>query len=253
MDRKKRIIPCLDVKDGRLVKGVNFKNLKVLGDPVKAAKYYRDAGADEIVFLDITATSSGKGVLLDLVRDTVKVLDIPLTIGGGIRSIDDIRNVLNMGASKVSISSAALENPGFVAEASAKFGREKIVVAIDAKSKVNQYGWYVYAIGGSKNTNIDVLAWAKKIESLGAGEILLTSMDRDGTRDGYDIELTKAVTDVVNIPVIASGGAGNIKDFYDVIVEAGADAVLAASLFHSREIEIRELKDYLRSKNIPVY
>lgn len=253
MDKKKRIIPCLDVKDGRLVKGVNFKNLKDMGDPVEAARYYEDAGADEIALLDITASSNERNILLDLIHKITTVVDVPLIIGGGIRNIEHIQRIFDLGASKVSISSAAVENPQFIAKASARFGQERIIVAIDAKRRSSNSGWDVYIAGGRENTGIDVLSWAKKLQALGAGELLLTSMDKDGTNNGYDIDLTKAVTDVVDIPVIASGGAGSYEDFYDVIEEAGVDAVLAASLFHNRKVDINELKKYLTNRKISVY
>ncbi len=249
----KRVIPCLDIKDGRLVKGVNFKNIKDVGDPMKAAMYYRDAGADEIVLLDVAATLDNRDILLDLIGQMAKKIDIPLIVGGGIGSTEDVEKVLTAGADKVSINSGAIVNPGLIDEISSKFSREQIVVAIDAKIKNNKTGWDVYTAGGRKNTGIDVLIWAQKMERLGAGELLLTSMDRDGTKAGYDIELIKAVKSVVSIPIIASGGAGRYEDFYDVIVDAGADAVLAASLFHYREIDIKRLKEYLDDRNIPVY
>lgn len=249
---KKRIIPCLDIKNGRLVKGVNFKNLKEIGEPVEAAKYYKDAGADEIVLLDISATSEKRSILLNLIREIADAIDIPLIVGGGIKSLKDIQNVLDMGANKVSISSAAISRPELIKEAASRFGGDKIIVAVDAKKRKCEDGWDVYTAGGTKNTGIDVLAWVDKVQSLGAGEILLTSMDKDGTKNGYDIKLTKAVTDIVDIPVIASGGAGTYEDFYDVIVKANADGLLAASLFHYRKIEIKKLKNYLYSKEIPV-
>lgn len=249
---KKRIIPCLDIKNGRLVKGVNFKNLKEIGEPVEAAKYYKDAGADEIVLLDISATSEKRSILLNLIREIADAIDIPLIVGGGIKSLKDIQNVLDMGANKVSISSAAISRPELIKEAASRFGGDKIIVAVDAKKRKCEDRWDVYTAGGTKNTGIDVLAWVDKVQSLGAGEILLTSMDKDGTKNGYDIKLTKAVTDIVDIPVIASGGAGTYEDFYDVIVKANADGLLAASLFHYRKIEIKKLKNYLYSKEIPV-
>lgn len=252
MGNKRRIIPCLDIREGRLVKGVNFRDLKDMGDPVEAAKYYEDAGADEIVFLDIGANSNDKGIILELIAKTIDVIDIPLIVGGGIKNLEDIESLFNIGASKVSISSAAVKNPQLVADAAHQFGQDKIVIAIDAKRR-NNSGWDVYIAGGSHNTGIDVLSWASKLQGLGAGELLLTSMDRDGTNAGYDMELTKAVTDVVDIPVIASGGAGGYRDFYNVIVEAGADAVLAASLFHYRQIDISELKRYLKDRGIAIY
>lgn len=249
---KIRIIPCLDVINGRLVKGINFKDLKDIGCPVEAAKFYRDTGADEIVFLDIGATIEERGLLLNLIKNAVNAIDIPLIVGGGIKTLEDIQEILDIGAEKVSINSAAISNPQIIKEASSKFGSEKIIVAIDAKRQQCKERWEVYTSGGTYNTGIDVLTWAKKIEKLGAGELLLTSMDKDGTKNGYDIKLTKAVTDIVDIPVIASGGAGRYEDFYDVIVKAEASGVLAASLFHYREIEIEKLKTYLSRRGLPV-
>ncbi|MDR1194976.1 MAG: imidazole glycerol phosphate synthase subunit HisF [Endomicrobium sp.] len=246
----KRVIPCLDVNKGRVVKGTNFVSLRDAGDPVEVAQRYNDEGADELVFLDITATHEGRDTTVDLVRRTAEKVFIPLTVGGGIRTLDDIRNLLNAGADKVSLNSSAVKNPAIIKEASGKFGMQCIVVAIDAK-KVSDGKWNVYVHGGRIDTGIDAVEWAKKAVSLGAGEILLTSMDKDGTKDGYDLQLLKAVSDAVNAPVIASGGAGEIKHFADAC-EYGASAVLAASLFHYKELTIKEVKDYLKSKNIPV-
>lgn len=240
------------MKDGRVVKGVNFTNVKDAGDPVEIAKIYSQAGADELVLLDISATVEGRKTLLDVVSKVAGEVKIPFIVGGGIGSIEDISNVLNAGANKVSINSAAVKRPQLIAEAVKQFTRECLVVAIDAARKSKGNGWDVYINGGNINTGKDVIEWAKELESLGAGEILLTSKDRDGTKNGYDTELTRAVSESVSIPVIASGGAGSLKDFYDVIIEGRAQAVLAASLFHFREIEIAELKKYLREKGVHV-
>lgn len=241
----KRIIPCLDVNKGRVVKGVNFVNLVDAGDPVECAKVYDKAGADELVFLDITASSDSRETVTDMVKAVAEQVFIPFTVGGGIRSVEDFRKILNAGADKVSVNSAALKNPELIREAAEKFGRQCVVVAIDAKRR-NNGGWDVYLNGGRVNTGVDAIEWAKKAESLGAGEILLTSMDCDGTKAGYDIELTKAVSESVGIPVIASGGAGTMEHFLDAFRDGKADAVLAASLFHFKEIEIKDLKSYLR-------
>lgn len=245
-----RVIPCLDVNKGRVVKGTNFVNLRDAGDPVEIAERYNAEGADELVFLDITATNEERNTTVDLVKRTAEKIFIPLTVGGGIRTMEDIRNLLNAGADKVSLNSSAVKNPEIIKEASAKFGQQCIVVAIDAK-KVSDGKWNVFVNGGRVDTGLDVVEWAKKVTALGAGEILLTSMDKDGTKDGYDLELMKAVSDAVNVPVIASGGAGKIEHFADAC-ENGASAVLAASLFHYKELTIKEVKDYLKSKNIPV-
>lgn len=245
-----RVIPCLDVKDGRVVKGTNFINLRDAGNPVEIAERYNQEGADEIIFLDITATHEGRDTTVDLVRKTAEKIFIPLTVGGGIRTIEDIRNLLNAGADKVSLNSIAVRNPQFVKEASDKFGIQCIVVAIDAK-KVDDNKWNVFINGGRIDTGLDAIEWAKKAVSLGAGEILLTSMDRDGTKDGYDTELLKLISNSVEVPVIASGGAGKLEHFAQACM-SGASAVLAASLFHYKEIEIKELKEYLKSKNIIV-
>ncbi|MBQ3426686.1 MAG: imidazole glycerol phosphate synthase subunit HisF [Clostridia bacterium] len=242
----KRIIPCLDVNCGRVVKGVNFVNLIDAGDPVECAAVYDRAGADELVFLDITASSDARNTVVDMVKAVAKRVFIPFTVGGGIRTVEDFRTILNAGADKVSINSAAVKNPMLIADASKKFGSQCVVVAIDAKRRENDSGWDVYLNGGRVNTGIDAIEWAKKAEAQGAGEILLTSMDCDGTKTGYDLELTRTVSESVNIPVIASGGAGTMKHFLDAFRDGKADAVLAASLFHFREIEIKDLKKYLR-------
>ena len=242
----KRIIPCLDVKNGRVVKGVNFVNLIDAGDPVECAKVYDKAGADELVFLDITASSDARDTVADMVKKVAECVFIPFTVGGGIRTTEDFRKILNAGADKVSVNSAAIKNPILVKEAAEQFGSQCVVCAIDAKRKADGSGWEVYLNGGRVNTGIDALKWAKEVEMLGAGEILLTSMDCDGTKAGYDIELTRKVSESVNIPVIASGGAGNMQHFLDAFTDGKADAVLAASLFHFKEIEICDLKKYLR-------
>jgi cyclase len=246
----KRIIPCLDVKNGRVVKGVNFKNLKDKGDPVELASRYEEEGADEIVFLDITATIEDRKTLVNVIKDTASVLSIPLTVGGGIRGINDISQLLSSGADKVSINTAAVENPTLIELASREFGAQCIVVAIDAKKEDNT--WIVYTRSGTYRTELNVIEWAQKVERLGAGEILLTSIDKDGTRGGYDIELTKKVVNSVNIPVIASGGAGAIDHFYEVLSIANADAALAAGVFHDGAISIFQLKKYLREKGVEV-
>ncbi|MBF0122047.1 MAG: imidazole glycerol phosphate synthase subunit HisF [Candidatus Omnitrophica bacterium] len=246
----KRIIPCLDVKDGRVVKGVNFLNLRDAGDPVEVAKIYDQAGADELVFLDITASHERRGIFIDVVNRTAEQIFMPLTVGGGINSVEDIRRLLNAGADKVSINTAAVKNPQLVKEASERFGSQCIVVAIDAKKM--GHGWKVFTHGGRNETEKEAVAWAKEVERLGAGEILLTSMNTDGTKDGFDLPLTKAVTEAVNIPVIASGGAGKVEHFSDVFTKTGADAGLAASIFHYREIEIDQVKQHLREQGIPV-
>jgi len=247
----KRIIPCLDVHNGRVVKGVNFVNLKDAGDPVEIAKVYDKAGADELVFLDITASSDARSIILDVVEKVASEVFIPFTVGGGIRTVDDFRAILKAGADKVSINSSAVHRPELITEAASKFGSQCVVVAIDANSD-GKGGFHVYINGGRVDTGKDAIAWAKEAEDRGAGEILLTSMRADGTKAGYDIELTRAISEAVDIPVIASGGAGSMQDFADVIKEAGADAVLAASLFHYKEIEISDLKKYLKEQNIDV-
>ena len=244
----KRIIPCLDVKDGRVVKGINFINLIDAGDPVECAKIYSDLNADELVFLDITASSDNRKTIVDVVRNTAKKVFIPFTVGGGIRTTADMREILQAGADKVSINSSAIKSPDLINEGAKMFGNQCIVVAIDAKREGDSFK--VYINGGRVRTEIDAIEWAKEAEKRGAGEILLTSMDKDGTKSGYDIELTKRVCEAVNIPVIASGGAGKLEDFSEVL--EFADAALAASLFHFKEIEISDLKDYLENKNIPV-
>ena len=238
-----------------MVKGVNFVNLKDAGDPVEIAAYYDKAGADELTFLDITASSDARAIMLDVVRRVAEQVFIPFTVGGGIRTVDDFREILKAGADKVSVNSAAVKRPELISEAALKFGSQCVVVAIDAKKRTDDSdkpGWDVYINGGRVNTKKDALEWAIEAERLGAGEILLTSMDCDGTKNGYDIELTRTISENVNIPVIASGGAGTMEHFYDALTEGKADAVLAASLFHYKEIEIRKLKEYLRKKNIEV-
>ena len=246
----KRIIPCLDVDKGRVVKGVNFVNIKDAGDPVELAKFYNSEGADELVFLDITASSENRETMLSVVRQIAKQVFIPFTVGGGIRSIEDIRNILLAGADKVSLNTSAVNNPKLIKEAASAFGSQCIVLAIDAKKEKNS--WKVFINGGRTPTSLDVISWAKEAVERGAGEILLTSMDRDGTKDGYDIELTKVISTVVNVPVIASGGAGKIEDFEQVFKEGMADAALAASLFHFGQLKVKEVKDYLKKSNIPV-
>lgn len=247
----KRIIPCLDVNKGRVVKGVNFVDLKDAGDPVEIAKAYDAAGADEVVFLDITASCEARDTVVDMVRDVAANVFIPFTVGGGIRTVDDFKRLLREGADKISVNSAAIDRPELIREAAEKFGSQCVVVAIDAKRRPDG-GWNIYKHGGRLDTGIDAVEWAKKAESLGAGEILLTSMDCDGTKAGYDIALTKAISDAVSIPVIASGGAGTMEHFYDVLTEGGADAALAASLFHFKELEIMQVKDYLAEKGVSV-
>jgi cyclase len=246
----KRLIPCLDVKDGRVVKGVNFVNLKDAGDPVEIARCYDLEGADEVCFLDITASHEERKILLDVVERTAEQVFIPLTVGGGIRTLEDIRNLLKAGADKVSINTAAVGEPVFVKKAAARFGTQCIVVALDAKRSGS--GWQIFTHGGRKATGLDAVEWAKKMEEYGAGEILLTSMDRDGTKAGYDLELTRSIAQAVQIPVIASGGAGGLEHLYQGLVEGRADAVLAASIFHYREFSIRQAKEYLKSKGVPV-
>lgn len=246
----KRIIPCLDVKDGRVVKGVNFVSLRDAGDPVLIAKAYDANKADEIIFLDITASHERRPIILDIVRSTAEEVFMPLTVGGGIQNCDDIRNLLNAGADKISINSSAIKNPQLIKEAAERFGSQCIVVAIDAKK--NNGRWEVYINGGRVVTDKEAVSWAKEAESLGAGEILLTSMDFDGTKNGYDIELTKAVAKSVKIPVIASGGAGKKEDFATVLKETGCDAALAASVFHYGELTIKSVKQYLRTQSVEV-
>ena len=247
---KNRIIPCLDVKNGRVVKGINFIDLKDAGDPVEQAKIYSDGGADEICFLDITASHENRNTIYDVVEKTSKKCFVPLTVGGGVRSVEDINKLLNCGADKVSINTAAVQNSEVVIESSRKFGSQCIVVAIDAKKNYNN--WEIFTHGGRNNTGIDVIEFAKKMESSGAGELLITSMDRDGTQVGYDIELMSKISSKINIPVIASGGVGTLDHLYDGIVKGGASAVLAASIFHYGEYKIKEAKEYLNSKNVSV-
>jgi cyclase len=246
----KRIIPCLDVDKGRVVKGINFVNLSDAGDPVEVASAYNKAGADELVFLDITASSDDRETIVDLVRRTAEQVFIPLTVGGGVRSVEDFRKILNAGADKISINSAALKRPQLITEAAEFFGSQCVVVAIDAKR--GEKGWDVYMNGGRLVTDREAVAWAREAERLGAGEILLTSMDCDGTKNGYDVRLTRAISDALGIPVIASGGAGTMEHFYEALEDGGADAALAASLFHYGEMEIAELKRYLAGKGLPM-
>lgn len=247
----KRIIPCLDVHEGRVVKGINFENLRDAGDPVELAAYYDREGADELVFLDISASLQGRKTMVDVVRNTAREVFIPFAVGGGISTIDDIRNILNAGADKVSINSAAVNDPALISEGAKKFGSQCMVVAIDARTG-DSGGWEVYINGGITATGLDALEWAKEAERRGAGEILLTSMDKDGTKDGYDIELTAAISDMVRIPVIASGGAGNLEHLYEAVAAGKADAVLCASIFHYHEYTIKQAKEYLASKGVAV-
>ncbi len=246
----KRIIPCLDVDKGRVVKGIKFQNLVDAGDPVEVAKLYEEQGADELVFLDITASAEDRNIMLDVVKRVAETVFMPYTVGGGIRSVEDMRGLLEAGADKVSINTAAVKNPELIREGAVRFGSQCIVVAIDAKRKNDS--WEVYIHGGRTPTGIDAVKWAREVQSLGAGEILLTSMDRDGTKSGYDLELCRAISEAVNIPVIASGGAGKMEHFYEAFEYGGADAALAASLFHFREISIPELKSFLREKEVLV-
>lgn len=248
----KRIIPCLDVKNGRVVKGVHFVNLQDAGDPVEIGAAYDKAGADELVFLDITATSDARNTVVDMVRRVAERVFIPFTVGGGIRTVEDFRMLLREGADKISINSSAINTPELISQAADKFGSQCVVVAIDARRRADGNGWNIYKNGGRIDTGIDALEWAEKVDRLGAGEILLTSMDGDGTKAGYDNELTAAVAERVSIPVIASGGAGTKEHFYDALTVGKADAVLAASLFHYKELEIRDLKEYLAGRGISV-
>lgn len=248
----KRIIPCLDVKDGRVVKGINFVNLRDAGDPADVAAAYDKAGADEVVFLDITASSDSRSTQLEWVRQVASKVFIPFTVGGGIRTVEDFRAILREGADKISVNSAAIMNPQLISDAADKFGSQCVVVAIDAKRRDDGSGWNIYKNGGRVDMGMDAVEWAVKAEKMGAGEILLTSMDGDGTKEGYDIELTKSVADAVSIPVIASGGAGTLEHFREALVDAGAEAALAASLFHYKELEIRQVKEYLRDKGVSV-
>lgn len=247
----KRIIPCLDVRDGKVVKGINFVGIREVGDPVECAEMYDRQGADEIVFLDITATHEHRKTMVDVVRETARKVFVPLTVGGGISTIEDFSNLLRAGADKVSVNSAALKNPQLIADAADKFGSQCVVVAIDAK-KMEDGSWHAFVAGGRKDTGIDAIEWAKKACELGAGEILLTSMDADGTKNGFDLELLNAVTSVVHVPVIASGGCGNLEHFAEVFEKSGADAALAASLFHYRELTVGQVKEYLHERGIPV-
>ena len=248
----KRLIPCLDDQDGRVVKGINFVQLRDAGDPVEAGEAYSREGADELVFLDITATSDARETVADMVRRVAERVFIPFTVGGGIRTTDDMKAILREGADKISINSAAILRPELIAEGAEKFGSQCVVVAIDARRRKEGSGWTVYRSGGRIDTGIDAVEWAARAADLGAGEILLTSMDGDGTKAGYDIELTRAISDAVPVPVIASGGAGSKEHFLEALTEGGADAALAASLFHYKELTIREVKEYLRDRGIPV-
>lgn len=250
----KRILPCLDVKAGRVVKGINFVNLQDAGDPVELAKVYNDAGADELVFLDITATHEDRDTIIDVVYRTAEQVFIPLTVGGGIQSLENIKKLLRAGADKVSINSSAVRNPDFVNRASDRFGKQCIVVAIDARRRKsdNKWGWEVYVRGGRENTGIDAIKWAQEVEKRGAGELLVTSMDADGTQAGYDLELTRTIAEQVEIPVIASGGAGNCQHIYEALTEGKAEAALLASLLHYGQLSIAEVKNYLESYQVPV-
>ncbi len=248
----KRIIPCLDVNNGRVVKGINFINLRDAGDPVEVAAAYDKAGADEVVFLDITASSDHRATVVDMVRKVAEKVFIPFTVGGGIRTVDDFKALLREGADKISINSSAINNPRLISDAADKFGSQCVVVAIDARRREDGSGWNVYKNGGRIDTGLDAIEWAMKANALGAGEILLTSMDCDGTKTGYDIELTRMIADDVSIPVIASGGAGTKEHFYDALTEGHADAALAASLFHYKELEIMDLKNYLADRGVSV-
>ncbi|MBO4799534.1 MAG: imidazole glycerol phosphate synthase subunit HisF [Lachnospiraceae bacterium] len=248
----KRIIPCLDVNAGRVVKGVNFVDLQDAGDPVEIGAAYDKEGADELVFLDITASSDARKTVVDMVRAVASRVFIPFTVGGGIRTVDDFKELLREGADKISVNSAAIMNPNLVSEAAYKFGSQCVVVAIDAKRRTDGSGWNIYKNGGRVDMGIDAVEWAMKVCELGAGEILLTSMDCDGTKNGYDIELTRTIADNVSVPVIASGGAGKLEHFYDAVEDGHADAVLAASLFHYKELSIRQVKEYLKGRGVSV-
>lgn len=248
----KRIIPCLDVKNGRVVKGINFVNLKDAGDPVSVGAAYDKAGADELVFLDITASSDARNIVVDMVRRVAETVFIPFTVGGGIRTVEDFRAILREGADKISVNSAAIDNPTLISDAADKFGSQCVVVAIDARRREDGTGWNIYKHGGRVDTGIDAIEWAVKADRLGAGEILLTSMDCDGTKAGYDIELTRIISENVSVPVIASGGAGTKEHFYEALTEGKADAALAASLFHYKELEIMDLKAYLADRGLSV-
>jgi len=248
----KRIIPCLDVLNGRVVKGINFVNLRDAGDPVEVGTAYDKAGADELVFLDITASSDARTIKIDMVRRVAETVFIPFTVGGGIRTVDDFKLILREGADKIAVNTAAILNPNLIAEAADKFGSQCVVLAIDAKRRADGSGWNIYKNGGRIDMGIDAVEWAMKANQLGAGEILLTSMDCDGTKDGYDLELTRIISENVSIPVIASGGAGNMEHFYEALTDGKADAALAASLFHYKELEIMDLKSYLNNKGVSV-
>lgn len=248
----KRIIPCLDVKDGRVVKGVNFVDLKDAGDPVEIGKAYDKAGADELVFLDITASSDARETVVDMVRKVAETVFIPFTVGGGIRTVDDFRALLREGADKISVNSSAINTPRLISDAADKFGSQCVVVAIDAKAREDGSGWNIYKNGGRVDTGLDAVEWAVEAASLGAGEILLTSMDCDGTKSGYDLSLTRTISHAISIPVIASGGAGTLEHFYEALTDGGADAALAASLFHYKELEIGEVKRFLSERNVLV-
>lgn len=248
----KRVIPCLDVKDGRVVKGVKFLNLKDAGDPAEVAAAYDREGADEVVFLDINASADSRATQLEWVRQVASKVFIPFTVGGGIRTVEDFKAILREGADKIAINSAAIMNPRLISDGADKFGSQCVVVAIDAKRRENGSGWSVYKNGGRVDMGLDAVEWAVKAEKLGAGEILLTSMDADGTKAGYDLDLTKAVAESVSIPVIASGGAGKPEHFYEALADAKAEAVLAASLFHYKELEIKQVKEYLRKKGVSI-
>lgn len=248
----KRIIPCLDVHNGRVVKGINFVNLRDAGDPVEVGRAYGEAGADELVFLDITASSDARAIKAEMVRRVAETVFIPFTVGGGIRTVDDFKEILREGADKVAVNTAAIMNPDLIAEAADKFGSQCVVVAIDAKRREDGSGWNIYKNGGRVDMGIDAVEWAVKANQLGAGEILITSMDCDGTKDGYDLELTKAIADRVSIPVIASGGAGKLEHFKDALTVGNADAALAASLFHYKELEISQVKEYLKKEGVSV-
>ena len=248
----KRIIPCLDVHNGRVVKGINFVNLRDAGDPVEVGAAYDVAGADELVFLDITASSDARAIKLDMVRRVAERVFIPFTVGGGIRTVDDFKEILREGADKIAVNTAAILNPRLIADAADKFGSQCVVVAIDAKRREDGSGWNIYKNGGRVDMGIDAVEWAVQAHKLGAGEFLVTSMDKDGTKDGYDLELTRQIAEAVSVPVIASGGAGTKAHFYDALTEGGADAALAASLFHYKELEINEVKEYLRGRGVSV-
>lgn len=248
----KRIIPCLDVKEGKVVKGINFVGLKDVGDPVELAKSYYEQGADEIVFLDISATNEGRDTMVEVVKKVAETIFIPFTVGGGIRTLDDITKMLRAGADKISLNSAAVHNPEVIREGANMFGSQCIVVAIDAKARDDKSGWNVYINGGRIDTGMDLLEWTRKVTDLGAGEILLTSMDADGTKQGFDIEMLRAVSSIVKVPVIASGGCGNIEHIDEVFQKDVADAALAASIFHYGEHTVKEVKEYLKKCNVPV-